>query len=47
MSKEQVEENEKKMFDRYLSLVTRRYRGRLNYFEQNLEVRDSCAFDLG
>jgi hypothetical protein len=41
MTKEQVEANEKKMFEKYLAHVTKRYKGRLNYFEQNLEVCDT------
>lgn len=38
MTKEQVEGNEKSMFEVYLSNISASYRGRINYFEQNLEV---------
>jgi ribosome biogenesis GTPase A len=38
MSKEQVEGQEKEMFDVYLKNISLTYSGRINYFEQNLEV---------
>eukprot|EP01122_Echinamoeba_exundans_P006496 TRINITY_DN1841_c0_g1_i2.p1 TRINITY_DN1841_c0_g1~~TRINITY_DN1841_c0_g1_i2.p1 ORF type:complete len:526 (-),score=131.97 TRINITY_DN1841_c0_g1_i2:394-1971(-) len=38
MTKEQVEGQEKEMFDVYLKNISSTYSGRINYFEQNLEV---------